>query len=264
MSKLRETRASRALFLIGRSVMLQLIRRQEFYVLFILMGLFLVGVMSVSVVGIEEAATATFLLNLGMSVAYYAALVLTVILSARQIPDEIEKRTLYPLLAKPVDRATLYLGKWLACSVSGMGVYIILFLMGWLAVPKMEDHSEVLLTQTLLLQLLSITMLSGLGLLLSLLVPRGINIVILLLWAGFGSKFIGLSRAKAAGSLVEDIVRWITAYVPDFSKFNLATRYTDGVAPLGAGEFAVLFAYGLFLTLWCLLPGILLFRRQRL
>ena len=81
-----------------------------------------------------------------------AATLLTLFLAARQIPDEIEHRTIYPLLARPLSRDVYILGKWVACTLVGLAVFAALFVLGWLPVPKMEPYSGALLGQVIALQ----------------------------------------------------------------------------------------------------------------
>lgn len=254
----------RALSLIAKSVFIQLVRRQEFYVLFILMGIFLMGALAVSMAGIESAATATFLVNLGMTLSYYAAHVLTLILAGRQIPDEIERRTLYPLLAKPVDRSTVLLGKWAASTLSGIAVFLVLLLIGWLPVPKMESYAFGLLLQTIVLQCVSLAMIAAMAILFSLVLPRAVTLILLVLLFVFGDNAIGFLRARFIGSSLDGAARWVSAYIPDFSRLNSITRYTDGIAPLTIPELLGLILYGAIITALCILLAMWLFRRREL
>lgn len=250
--------------LIGRGVTIELLRRKDAYVLLLMMGIFLVGTMTVRILGVEEPATGTFLLNLGMSLAFYAAHLLTLLLSARQLPDEIENRTIYPLLAKPVDRTVLILAKWAACAVCGTGILAVLTALGWFPAPRMESYSPGTLWQALALFPLSLAMLAALALCLSLLLPRAMAALIA---AGL---FLGSHAAIAVASRIADThplaapAAWCARYLPDFNKFNLITRYTDGIAPLGSAAFGGLLLYGALCTALYLAVAAALFRRRPL
>jgi len=90
---------------VGKGVIIELIRRKDLYVLGMLMVVFCIGAVSARAAGIKEAATGTFLLNLGMTLSYIFAHLLTLVLAVRQVPSEIENRTIYPILARPVTRS---------------------------------------------------------------------------------------------------------------------------------------------------------------
>lgn len=253
----------RSAHLVGRGVFIELLRRKDLYVLGTFMLLFVLAVGVVRLVGIENAATATFLLNLGLTLASFSAHLLTLLLTARQMPDEVENRTLYPLLAKPLERRHLLAGKWGAATLSGILVYGCLFLLAWGFTPKMETYHPLLLLQMLALQAVSLGMLASLALCGSLFLPRAVNLVLLggLLIGGDG--VVGLVRAqwgKAGGRLMDGLL----AYVPQFANLNLTVRYTDGIGPLPAVEFLAAAACGLIFGLFALQLASWQFERRAL
>ncbi len=253
------------LTLIIRGVMIESIRRKHLYILLMVMGIFLCGVFAVSLAGIHKAATAAFLLNLGMSLAGYCAHILTLSLALRQIPDELDNRTLYPLLARPVRRTTLLYSKWLACTLCGSLVLFLLFLMGWMPVPnKGNIYSVGLLIQLLMLQLCSIGLLAALAVMLSLFVPRGLNLVLCAGWYFFGQNIATLIRNSLHANTTQPIVAWLLAYLPDFSKLNLIVRYTDGIAALDWPAFLGLLTYSAVFIAFVMLMAALRFDHRQL
>lgn len=254
----------RSMTLVGEGVLIQLLRRKDVYVLLILGGLFTTGVLIVNLVGVENPATGTFLLNMGLSLAWMLAHILTLVLMARQIPDEIDNRTLYPLLAKPVDRGVMLVGKWLACALCGCSIFVCLALLGYVPAPKMETYHGMMLVQAVVAQFLSIGLLAAVTLLLSLVTPRGVSLVLAGLLFFFGTKVTTFFLARLRGSAFEDLARWMVAYLPDFSKLNLITRYTDGIAALSPGEFLSLCLYAIVMTAFSLALSIFIFKRRAL
>ena len=254
----------RSLFIVGHGVFLEMLRRKDLYVMLMLAGLFVLGIFGMSIVGIENPATANLLLNLGMSLAWFLAHILTLLTAARQIPGEMEAKTLYPLLARPLERGDYYLGKWMAVTFSGCAVLYLLLLLGWLPVPRLEFYDTRLFLQIVVLLSISIAMLTALTLLFSLLIPRSVNVVFLGLFLIFGGGIMEFFQRKAGRSFVSQTLKWFTAYIPDFSKLNLITRYTDGIGHLGGMEFFSLMCYGALFTVIALLLGIHLFQRRSL
>ena len=250
--------------LISRAVFLQLLRKRDLYIVFFLMSLFAVGALFVDVVGIENAATATFLLNLGLTLAWYCAHILTLVLAAGQLPSEIENRTLYPLLAKPVSRGTVLFGKWLACSLCGSGVWFALALMGWLPVPKREVFDGFMLVQLFVLQFFSLAMLSALAITLSLVFTRGVTLVVLGILLVLGSQCTSFIDRVIHGGVARSVAHWMVLYMPDFTKLNLITRYTDGVAALGMAQCGGLMLYAAIFTAASLALGMRIFQRRPL
>ena len=250
--------------LIGKGVLIETLRRREIYVVVILSLLYVGGGVVVTLVGIENPATANFLLNLGMSLAYFFAHILVILSAARQVPQEEENGTLYPLLAKPLRRSQYVIGKWTAVFASGFLAHVILILLVWLPLPKLQEYNSVLFIQTIILYALSLGLMAALGLCLSLVLSRWPNILLLGIFVILGGDIIGFIRVHVAKIMPPGLAQWLTAYIPNPSLLNLTTRYTDGVGPLGILEFFGLILYGVLFTTLFILLGIYFFQRRSL
>jgi len=114
---------------IGGVVVKELLRRKDFYVLFVLTALITVAMGSVNF--FNEAKVVRYVKELCLLLIWVSSLVIAVTTAARQIPFERENRTLFPLLAKPVTRAQVVLGKfwgcWLAAGLA-LAVFYVFFL----------------------------------------------------------------------------------------------------------------------------------------
>lgn len=248
--------------LVLRAVLLEMLRRREFYVLLLLMGLFLIGALVVRFVGVENASTATFLMNLGLTVATFSAKLLTLLTAARQFPDELEQRTLYPLLAKPLTRGEYLVGKWAAAALTGSIVLLLLLLLAWAPVPQLESYSAGTFIQMLLLQVLSLGMISAFAILLSLFVPKLLTVVLLAVWITLGGNLLELIKSRFGNHTAGAAIRWMTGYLPDFSHIDLVLRYTDGLPPLSLPQFVARAVYAVVFTIFGLaLANWLLVRR---
>src|SRR5436190_9911838 len=94
-------------------VVKELFRRKDFYVLFILTALITLILGSVNF--FNEAHVVRYLKEICLFLIWTSSLVIAITTTARQIPVERESRTIFPLLAKPVTRAHVVLGKFLGC-----------------------------------------------------------------------------------------------------------------------------------------------------
>jgi ABC-type transport system involved in multi-copper enzyme maturation permease subunit len=253
---------SSVLALLVRAGVIELLRRREFSVLLILMGLFGLGVLITRIVGIENAATATFLKNLGMSLAFALTQLLTVIHSARQFPDELETRTLHPLLAKPISRGQYLLGKWLASCVAGVVTLLSLFALAYFPVPELEEFSRLKLVQVLLLQVMAVGMAAALAQLASLLMPKALATAVVLLTLFGSGPILNLLRNYADGAGYGQVVRWVTSYIPSLQPMDLLLSYTNGLPAEGPAMFLLRLAYPVsFIFLSLVLSRVLLERR---
>jgi ABC-type transport system involved in multi-copper enzyme maturation permease subunit len=105
---------------IGSIVIKELYRRKDFYVLFILTVL--ITGMAGSANFFNDDRIVRYLKELSLSLIWLASVIIAITTAARQIPAERESRTIFPLLAKPVTRADVMVGKfagcWLACGLA--------------------------------------------------------------------------------------------------------------------------------------------------
>lgn len=257
-------KAASPVLLIMRAVLLENLRRRDFYVVLILMGMFLVGALIARLAGIQNEATAVLLLNLGLTVAVLSAHALTLLAAARQIPNELDLRTIYPLLAKPMSRNQLLIGKWAAVWLSGVLALLALLPLAMLPIRAVSGTSAVLFAEALFLQITSLGLLAALATLGSLLMPRALNIVTVALLYGAGGAFVNFLRARFAGSGTEGVVRWMTGYIPDFSRLDLMLAYTSGGSSVGAGDLALRTFHGAACTIFALALAGWFFNRRAL
>ncbi len=107
-------------------VIKELYRRKDFYVLFVLTAVITLVMGSISF--FNDAKIARYLKEICLLLIWISALVIAIATTARQIPAERENRTIFPLLAKPVTRAHVVLGKflgsWLACGIALIVFYV--------------------------------------------------------------------------------------------------------------------------------------------
>lgn len=252
------------LLLIARGVVRETLRRQEFHLVAIMGGLLLLMSIVARLVGIGNPATGTLVLNLGMTLAWYAALVFTLLTVSGILPRELEHRTVYLLLARPITRAQFFLGKWLAGVGLGAAAYFLLMMIAWIPMPRMELYSAAMMAQTLAFGFLGIGLLATITSALSLLMPQPVTIVVAGLLVAVGETAAGMARSLARGGAFQNVVDWAGSYVPAFSRLNTITRYTDGIGPLAAGDFLALVGHVVLLGGFFLALGVVVFHRRAL
>ncbi len=116
----------------------ELYRRKDFYVLFVLTVLICVVMASIRV--FNDAHIARYLKEICLLLVWISSLVIAITTTARQIPAEKENRTLFPLLAKPLSRTELVLGKFFGCWFAcGLALLCFYFFFGLLSASR-EQH----------------------------------------------------------------------------------------------------------------------------
>jgi ABC-type transport system involved in multi-copper enzyme maturation permease subunit len=113
-------------FALTSVVIKELYRRKDFYVLFVLTAVITLLMGSVSF--FHDAKIVRYVKEIALLLIWVSALVIAISTTARQIPAERENRTIFPLLAKPVTRGQVIIGKfagcWLACGLALIVFYL--------------------------------------------------------------------------------------------------------------------------------------------
>ena len=105
-------------------VIKELYRRKDFYVLFVLTVIICLIMGSVNFFNDDKIVR--YLKEICLLCIWICSLVIAITTTARQIPSERENRTLFPLLAKPLTRTELLLGKFLGCWLA-CGLVLVCF-----------------------------------------------------------------------------------------------------------------------------------------
>jgi ABC-type transport system involved in multi-copper enzyme maturation permease subunit len=101
------------IFALAGVVLKEMYRRKDFYVLFVLTAL--LTLVAGSATFFNDAKITGYLKEICLLLIWVATLVVALTAAARQIPAERESRTIFPLLAKPVTRLQVVLGKFVGC-----------------------------------------------------------------------------------------------------------------------------------------------------
>jgi ABC-type transport system involved in multi-copper enzyme maturation permease subunit len=118
-------------------VVREMIRRKDFYVLFILTATItlLLGSMSF----FNDSRVVRYLKEVCLLLIWISGLVVAIGTAARQIPAECESRTVFPLLAKPVTRDEVVFGKFLGCWFA-CGLALVVFYLFFGLITGIREH----------------------------------------------------------------------------------------------------------------------------
>ena len=266
-SHTRAEGASSPPMLVARSVWLEILRREEHSAIFILMGLYLLLAIGARLTGGTRPEAVALMLNMGLWLSAALAAVLILVNGARLIPNEIEARTLYPLLAKPIRRHEVVLGKIIATTVAGWAVFVLFILLTtltWTAAFPLPGQDLLMFGQAVLLQALALLMLCSLTVLSSLLLPKAVTILLVgFLYFG-GTPTLNIVRSAFRETAIFPVVDWVLWYVPDFSRLCLLQRFTDGASPLVFLEWLALLGYGAVFSIVFLALSTFIFEKRSL
>jgi ABC-type transport system involved in multi-copper enzyme maturation permease subunit len=129
-------------FALAGVVIKEMYRRKDFYVLFVLTAL--VTIVAGSATFFNDEKITGYLKEICLLLIWVATLVIALTTASRQIPAERESRTIFPLLAKPVTRWQVVVGKFTGCWLVA-GLSVLLFYIFFGVVIGAREHAWPLL-----------------------------------------------------------------------------------------------------------------------
>lgn len=126
------------IFAIASVVIRELYRRKDFYVLFILTAAITMVMWLMNFFHDEQIIR--FIKEICLLLIWISSLVIAVTTAARQIPFERESRTIFPLLAKPISRWQVLVGKFVGCWIA-TGFALVVFYLFFGLVSAARDHT---------------------------------------------------------------------------------------------------------------------------
>ena len=247
-------------------VIKEMYRRKDFYVLFVLTALITIAAGCVRF--FQDPNIVRYLKDLCMLLIWISALLITIATAARQIPAERKSRTIFPLLAKPVTRGQVILGKFFGCWLAS-GLVLVVFYVFFAIITGSREHSWPVADyfQALILQWIMLGIVTAMTLLGSIIFAAPSSTVTILFIVVGGILFLGGHLNTVAlhnAEPLRSVIYTIYFIIPHLELFDVRERVVNdwglvswldcGLAALYAAAYT-----GLFLLLtW------LAFRRKSL
>lgn len=243
---------------------LELLRRKEIYVLLILLGTMLFALLSMNIFGLGSVAG--FVKDAGLLAAWLFGWILTVNCASRQLPQEEKRGTILPLLAKPIRRGELIVGKWLG-AWSAVATAVATFYIVTLAVVWIHGGRFDLLTllQALTLHLAALGIIAALAVALSTRLNQ--DAAATLTYVASGAMFLLVPRVP---ELAANAVGWrqtalliLYGILPHFELFDMRRRAVHQYGPMSWPMLGAILVYGAIVIAILLLLAWLGFRVKR-
>lgn len=254
------------IFAVAGVVIKELYRRKDFYVLFTLTVL--VSVVMWSARFFNDDGVVRALKEICLMLIWISMLVIAITTTARQLPFERESRTIFPLLAKPITRWQVVVGKFLGCWLAcGLALLVFYVFFGLLSASREHTLPLTQYLQAVWLHWQMLGIVVALTLLGSVLFSAPAENVTITLIVSAGILFIAEHLHKVAGRMTEPSASILTAVyfaVPHLEFFDtqkLIIHNWPAIAwPYVAGATLYASAY----TAFFLLATCLVFQRKAL
>jgi ABC-type transport system involved in multi-copper enzyme maturation permease subunit len=241
--------------------LLETIRRKDLYVVLILTVLMVLGASALRIFGVSGLEI--FVKDVAFLAIGVLSTVLTVLIAARQLPEEVQRRTIYPILARPITRGQLLLGKWFTAFLMAWVSFLILAAVVYGLLLLLGIPLKPIFGQYLLLKSLGIGWLCAMVIALSVYMTPAANITLSLILA-FGSGLFGrlLLMAHWEHGLSAFALNLLYGILPHYDLFDMGQKVVYDWAPVPWWALGAMAVYALTSGSIYLLLGWLRFRRQ--
>lgn len=230
---------------IAQVTIIESFRRKDPYVLLILAALIIFGAGLFNRFGTEGLSK--FVKDVGFTVTGLLSVLICVVTAARQFPNEIQNRTLYPLLAKPVSRLQVFLGKYIGVGVMASAVVVLFSAELFLLFKILGIPVSGVFFQAVYLRILAMWIVAGLTLSLSVYLTHSGNVTVSMLLALAMQTFANTlttirTDLEGLGRTVMEVLYWI---LPHLELFDLTKREVHGYPLTPLWVLAVLTLYAM-------------------
>lgn len=247
-------------------VIRELYRRKDFYVLFILTVL--ITLLAGSANFFNDHSIVRYLKEICLMLIWISALVVAITTAARQIPFERENRTIFPLLAKPISRWQVLVGKFLGCWLAS-GAALLVFYVFFAIVSGTREHSFPIgnylqafwMHWQMLGIVIALTLLGSVAL-----TTPAANVTIVFIIT-LGILFVGPYLHKVAIRMTEPSASLLTALyfaIPHLEFFDLRGLIIHDWPMVGWLDIGAATLYGWLYCAFFLIAACLVFRRKAL
>ena len=247
-------------------VIKEMYRRKDFYVLFILTSLITLVLGSVNFFNDDKIVR--FLKEICLLLIWVATLTIAIITTARQIPAEKENRTIFPLLAKPVTRAELVLGKFLGCWLAcGLALVVFYGFFGIIIAVREQQLPLLNYFQALWLHWMMLGIVIALALLGSVMFAAPSSNATICFVLVLGMLLLGRHLGKVAAGLSEpgSTIIYVVYYLaPHLEIFDVRDLIIHNQGLIDWGAWLLATPYALAYTAFFLTATWLLFRHKPL
>jgi ABC-type transport system involved in multi-copper enzyme maturation permease subunit len=204
--------------------------------------------------------------DVSLSIINFFTIIITVLVSARQLPYEIERRTLYPMLAKPIGRFQFLVGKFLGSMAMSTITLLIFFVVAAVVFVGFGIPLKGAFFQSVYFRWMSLFVISSMTLYLSLVFTHAANVTICLLLCIGASTFARtiVLVHNSVGPLQQKLITAAYWIFPHLDIFDLSKRVVQGWPPVSAWTVGAITVYALIYTTIFLGLAHVRFRRQPL
>lgn len=236
--------------------------RQRILILIVIFAVLLI-IVSVFMSPFALGESSRIIRDIGLGAAAFFSFLVIVVIGSGLIHKDIEKRTLYTVVTKPVKRSEIILGKFV-----GLLLLLIILVLGMYCIQQLiilllEGMFETRLLLSLPFLCLEIMVLISIMLLFSSFSSPGLTSIMAVIFyiIGHASPDIRLFAEQTSTPLFRYIAYAVYYIMPNLENFNVRLELVHDLA-LPAEQIIFMLCYGLVYVIMLLYLSVILFERK--
>lgn len=241
----------------------------------VLLIILMIGVLLLSIIpslGVLSARseTSTMISTMYFVLRFTSALI-AIILTIYMIPNEIERRTIYTILSKPVQRWQFLLGKYFG-AVLALFVMIILMTIVMTALFAVFQHPDAAKLLDLLKQpvfyFVEMSLLAAVALFFSTFTTPLVNFFLSVGMWGVGTVlnplYAGIAQNSTSSAAMQNVAKFAISVLPNFANFDVKNPIINPGQQIENTTFYTVsvIGYGLIYIAGFLIAGMLIFDKR--
>jgi ABC-type transport system involved in multi-copper enzyme maturation permease subunit len=261
----------RAIWAIASTTRDEAVRRRVLLVMLLIAVLFLAIAPGLNVLSARQETTVLKELTLG--IIQISSAVIAIVLTVYMIPNEIERRTIYTILSKPVQRWQFLIGKYLG-AVMALGLFMAVMtavLLIMYATQQEGVNAEQLagLVKAPVLYFIQMSLLAAVATFFSTFLSPIVNFFltggVFLVGQLFNPFFESMKSSETVSPIARGMASLFHLILPNFANYNVENVFINPHAQIRGSETTYMItitAYGVIYIAILLMAGILIFDRR--
>lgn len=260
----------RPIIAIAKTTIGEAIRRRVLLIILLIGVLFLVVAPGLGV--LSARSETTVLRGMMLGIIQLTSAVIAIVLTVYMIPNEIERRTIYTILSKPVQRWQFLVGKYLG-AVGALGLMMalmssVLVFVFFLQQTSKDVNSVAEMLKAPLMYFVQMSLLAAVAIFFSTFVAPLVNFFLTggmyLLGSLFNPFFQTMQENSATPQVAKLFAAFVNTILPNFANFNVQNPIINPQQTIQNEQayYVSITVYGVFYIAILLVGGILIFDRR--
>ena len=236
--------------------------RQRILLLLIIFSILLIMI-SIFLEPFALGESPKLLRDFGLATSSLFGIFVVIIIGSTLIHKDIEKRTIYTVISKPVTRGEIILGKFLGLFLLIAVLEVSMTVIHQLVILIYEGHLDLPLITAVPFALLEVMVLSGILLLLSSYSSPALSSIMGIIFyvVGHAAPDLKVFASQAQSGLLKYLAYGFYYILPNLENFNFRLELVHKL-PMYADQMVFSICYGLAYTIFLLYCAIIVFERR--